>query len=314
MFFNAIRTAVECSAALPTIATTITPTKTSVSPSVRLASSTAPTSTSLIQATKAVATSRTTDDFRLTPAATSWRAASASSPVGVVQVLVRDEAEDQVQDVGDDQDHADRQAQLVLDAGGVGADQRVEDRRDDQADGGQDHQGRAHARGRPVERWIEDSEPARQQARPQDQQEVADDAARQRRLDHVVEPLEQREQGDDQLGGVAEGGVQKAPDARPEPVRERLGRLADQPGQRDDGQRRQAELRRPPGHRVAHAIRATGMNPSSIRSQPTLPRVDPVVPRHRSDSTGPLGPVDSASRHLIMPPIRRGRTRQYQTN
>ena len=59
-FFIATSTAVECSAALPITATTITPTNTSVSPSTCEVSSTAPTSISLIHATSAVATTSVT--------------------------------------------------------------------------------------------------------------------------------------------------------------------------------------------------------------------------------------------------------------
>src|SRR6266436_5973145 len=55
----AIQTAVECSAAFPTMATTITPIKTSVTPSCALADSTEVTRNSESQAIKTVATSRT---------------------------------------------------------------------------------------------------------------------------------------------------------------------------------------------------------------------------------------------------------------
>ena len=58
-FFSATSTAVLCSAALPMMATAMTPTKTSVRPSTFVAGSTACTSSSLIQATSAVAPNKT---------------------------------------------------------------------------------------------------------------------------------------------------------------------------------------------------------------------------------------------------------------
>ena len=59
LFLRAMRIAVECSAALPMMATRITPTKTSVMPQVLAVAWTAPTRNSLITATNAVATSST---------------------------------------------------------------------------------------------------------------------------------------------------------------------------------------------------------------------------------------------------------------
>jgi hypothetical protein len=58
LFFIAMRMAVECSAALPTIATTITPTNTSVRPTESRTLSIVPTRNSESRATKAVAMSR----------------------------------------------------------------------------------------------------------------------------------------------------------------------------------------------------------------------------------------------------------------
>ena len=58
-------------------------------------------------------------------------------------------------------------------------------------------------------------------------------------------PLEEGEQGQDQLGGVAEGRVQEPADAGTEPVGQLFGRLAHQAGQRDDRHARRDELGRP---------------------------------------------------------------------
>ncbi len=56
-FFAAMRMAVECSAALPMMATTITPTNTSLHPNASAVTSAAPTRSSAITATPAVAAS-----------------------------------------------------------------------------------------------------------------------------------------------------------------------------------------------------------------------------------------------------------------
>ena len=59
-------------------------------------------------------------------------------------------------------------------------------------------------------------EPTDKQACTEDQQQVADDRAGQRGLDDLdrIRP-EEGEEGDDQLGGVAEGGVEEPADLRP---------------------------------------------------------------------------------------------------
>jgi cell wall assembly regulator SMI1 len=59
-------------------------------------------------------------------------------------------------------------------------------------------------------------------------------------IDPVIEAFtrSQRQRADDQLRRVAEGRVQEAANAGTEPVGEFLGRLADEAGQRHDGQRR----------------------------------------------------------------------------
>ena len=63
-FLRAMSTAVLCSAALPTTATTITPTKMEVIPKASAAPFTEPTSISLTHAINAVAPSRTSTEVR----------------------------------------------------------------------------------------------------------------------------------------------------------------------------------------------------------------------------------------------------------
>ena len=64
-----------------------------------------------------------------------------------------------------------------------------------------------------------------------------------RGLDDLVQPGVEREQGDDELGRVAEGDVQQAADARPRARRELLGGAAHQRGGRDDAAGRGEEDR-----------------------------------------------------------------------
>ena len=75
----------------------------------------------------------------------------------------------------------------------------------------------------------------------QAEQEIAHDRAGERRLDDIDQPPMQGEQRDDDLGGVAQGRVQQAPQGRPERLRQGLGRIAHQPGERYDRQRRGEE-------------------------------------------------------------------------
>ena len=75
---------------------------------------------------------------------------------------------------------------------------------------------------------------AGQQARAQHQQQVADDRAGDRRLDQIEQSGADGEDRDDQLGGVAEGSVEQAAQARAGVMRQLLGPLADEAGERDE--------------------------------------------------------------------------------
>ena len=82
-----------------------------------------------------------------------------------------------------------------------------------------------------------------EQREPEDEEEVADDAPRQRAAHDLEEPVVDREEGDDQLGRVPEGRVEEAADARARVLGGVLGRLADQPGERDERDRCEDEER-----------------------------------------------------------------------
>ena len=72
-----------------------------------------------------------------------------------------------------------------------------------------------------------------EQREPEHKQEVADDRADERGPDNVRQPIGDRDQRDDQLGRVAERGVEEAADAGARVLRRVVGRLADQPRERD---------------------------------------------------------------------------------
>ena len=90
----------------------------------------------------------------------------------------------------------------------------------------------------PVETHVAGADEERE---AEDEQDVADDAPRQRAAHDLGQPLVDREQRDDQLRRVAEGRVQESADARAGVMRGVLGRLADQPGERDERERGEDE-------------------------------------------------------------------------
>ena len=104
---------------------------------------------------------------------------------------------------------------------------------------------RAATRSTTAIRWLNVCVPCRnppiEHARPEHEQQVADDRAGQRRLDDLDQPGLQREERDDQLGDVAERRVEDAADLRAGQRAESLGREADDPGQTEDRDRRDDE-------------------------------------------------------------------------
>src|SRR5690606_3321683 len=117
-------------------------------------------------------------------------------------------------------------------------------------------------------------QPAPDRAQAEDQQDVADDRAGDRRLDQVVKPGPERHDRDDQLGGVAEGRVQQPADAFTQPLCELLRRPAHQARERDDRQRGRDEDRDPA--RVEHVLQRQGDgNEDQQEQQPVLAK-----PRH----------------------------------
>ena len=69
---------------------------------------------------------------------------------------------------------------------------------------------------------------------PENQQQIAEDRARDRCLDQVDQPGAKRDCSDDQLGEVAHGGAQHAADRRTRVLGHRLSRGSQDPRQRHD--------------------------------------------------------------------------------
>ena len=96
---------------------------------------------------------------------------------------------------------------------------------------------------------------AHEHRRPHHQQDVPEDRADDRGLDHLVQPASEREQGDDQLRRVAEGDVEQAADAGARACGELLGRPAHHRRGRDHPER--PRRRRRPSRRRASSSTMT---------------------------------------------------------
>ena len=226
----ATSTATQCSAALPTIATTITPMKNSLRPTDSDASAIEPTRTSDITptATPAIA-SITTDRRTLQPSV------SSCCVRGVEEVAVGPQREEET---GRRRSRSARAA-TATDSRSTSSRSRrarrrdrrqpaalgeLEDRRHQQRRGREEEHQRLHAGGGRVEALPLAADAADQHRGAHDEQDVADDRADDRGLHDLVQPLAEREQRDDQLGRVAEGDVQQPADARARARRQLLGR------------------------------------------------------------------------------------------
>ena len=119
---------------------------------------------------------------------------------------------------------------------GLGAERALIGGGHDQGDGGEGQHGGLCPRALGVEVLLAMAQPAGQHRGAQHQQHIADDRADDRGLDHVVEPGAQRDQGDDELGGVAEGGIEQAARAFAYPGGEMLGGVPHPGGERQDRQ------------------------------------------------------------------------------
>ena len=110
------------------------------------------------------------------------------------------------------------------------------------------------------------SSPAGDERQAQDQEQVAEDAAGDRRLHQLHQPRAERHDRDDQLGRVAEGGVEQAADGRAGAVGEVLGGLAHVARQRQHAEARGEED--PHRRRVEHVAQDDADRHGQQQQQP----------------------------------------------
>ena len=167
-------------------------------------------------------------------------ALQAPAPRGLVRLageklFVRMQRKDEVQAVSD-QEHAGdcctRPSSLLTAA----IYQRVEGGGHYERDRGHRQRRGLGARSRHVEVLVFVLESPGENGGAEHEEEVADDATRERGLHHGIETLTQGHAGDDQLGGIAEGGVEQAAGAFAGVARELIGGAAQPSGERNYGE------------------------------------------------------------------------------
>jgi hypothetical protein len=128
----------------------------------------------------------------------------------------------------------------------------AEQRGDAQGDEGQEEHGGVDAGLGAVELLHPVAHPAQQDAQPQHQQQVAQDGAGDGRLHQIQQVLFDGEDGDDELGGVAQRAVEEAAQLWPRVRGQLLRGFAQDARQRDHRQRRAPEHnRRAPAQELA---------------------------------------------------------------
>jgi hypothetical protein len=136
----------------------------------------------------------------------------------------RHEREDEREDVDEDQDGGHTEGEPVEEGVGRFREERqapldlvddLEEGRDQHPDDGEEH----HRRGSPGDARVESLQavlqPADEEREAEDEEEIPEDRADDRGLYQLDLPGPERDDRDDQLGGVAEGRVQEAADASP---------------------------------------------------------------------------------------------------
>jgi hypothetical protein len=224
----------------------------------------------------------------------------------LVEVPVRAEAEEEIRQVRDEEDHGDLEREpglqdlLALGRHAIRSDRvhrdRVEDRGDDEAGRGQGEEGRVHGGGRAIERLGLALQPTREDGHAQHEEHVPDDRAGEGRLHDVVEAALERGERDDQLGRVPEGGVQETADSRAELRRELFGGASHEAGERHDGEpgapehgeRSKVEALRQDGDRDEHEQELERV----LRSEE--PRARPRMPGRRFHARGSITAMSRA--------------------
>ncbi len=103
--------------------------------------------------------------------------------------------------------------------------------------------GREEPEGEKAREPVEPAATTREERGAEDEQEVGHDAPGQGSTNDLGEAVVDRDQRDDELRRVAERRVEEAADSRPRVLRCVLGRLSDQPGERNESDRGEHELR-----------------------------------------------------------------------
>ena len=218
---RATNTATQCSATLPTIATTIAPMKNSLRP-IDSAAVADRADQDLAHHADQHARDRERDHA---PADVQPHVVLVLV-LGVEEVAVGPQREDEAGDVGEHQDDRDarlrcldRRAEVTASAPDRGSPPPstswntagIDERR-----GGQQQHRRLALAAVRLKRLPLASQPADEHRRAQHQQDVADDRADDRRLHDLLKALEQREERDHQLGEVPEGTFSRPPIPGPE--------------------------------------------------------------------------------------------------
>ena len=162
-----------------------------------------------------------------------------------IQGPVRDEREHELHAVDQQHQHRDDDAQpFVLGGQALLRHRMCEDGRDRKTEHGEQQHARRDVHGVPVEFLRLELQTADQHRHAEHQQDIADDGARQRSLHDVEHAFLHRDKGDDQLGRIAEGRIEKPADLLPTVAGDRLCALAHEAGQRDDRERAAREHER----------------------------------------------------------------------
>ena len=113
----------------------------------------------------------------------------------------------------------------------------MKQRRNDESDRAQEKERGAQLGRRPVEDLLAEFQAAEQRAQPEDEEDVPDDRARERRLHQVVQARPEGEDRDDEFRGVPERRVQQPSETGAHVLGKHLGGFPHDPGEGNDRDR-----------------------------------------------------------------------------
>ena len=167
---------------------------------------------------------------------------------------VRLEHEDEVEGVGDEQHHGQAEVEeRFLPDRVLGREEPAERARQAQADDGDQHHRAVHAGGAGVVVLVVEAHASQEERESEREQEVREDRPDERCTHHVEQPRLERDDGDDELGGVAERRVEQPADGIARARRELLRGADDHGRNRNDRERGREEHDRGRGLRRARA-------------------------------------------------------------